>query len=206
MLLKSQINLEVILFLPIFDFMKLICCYCDRIFKVKENNIGQRNKSILLWLPIYCNKKCAGLGRRSKETPEQKRDIKSWYDMFLRESMTEDEKIFESFSGLVYFHMDYKANPDKYKEWRNKRMPKHVEYCRQPDYKEYKKGYDELYRAKKDYGEYWEAAIVLKNLDEEIDYRESKRQNKIYNKSTTKRKRAWQKQLKQKLSNFQRLI
>lgn len=186
--------------------MKLICCYCDRTFKVKENNIGQRNKSIRFGLPIYCNIKCAGLGRRSKETPEQKRNIKSWYDMFLRESMTEDEKIFESFAGLVYFHMDYKAHPAKYKEQRNKRMPKHIEYCRQPDYKKYKMAYDEKYHAKNKYGEYWEAAIALKNLDKEIDFRESKRQNKIYNKSTTKRKRAWQKQLKQNIKNLQRLI
>lgn len=206
MLLKSQINLEVILFIPIFDFMKLICCYCARTFKVKENNIGQRNISIRKGLPIYCNRKCAGLGRRSDETPEEKREIKSWYDMFLREAMTEDDKIFDSFANLVYFHMDYKANPAKYKVRRNENMSKHIEYCRQPKYKEYKKKYDEEHRAKKHFGSYWESAIILKNLDIEIDFRESKRQNKIYNKSTSKRKRAWQKQLKQNIRNLQRLI
>jgi hypothetical protein len=186
--------------------MKLICCYCSNEFIVLPNNIGQRNNSIRLGLPIYCNRTCAGLGRRGDETLEEKRQIKTWYDLFLRISMTEDEKIFESFSRCVYFLIDYKQNPNKYKKWRNKRMPKHVEYCRQPEYKEYKKGYDEQYRAKKHFGSYWESAIILKNLDNEIDYRESKRHNKIYNKSTTKRKRAWQKQLKHSHKNLLQLI
>jgi hypothetical protein len=186
--------------------MELTCCYCSITFKVKANNIGSRKKSIRLGLPIYCNQKCAGLGRRSNETPYEKKQIKSWYDMFLRESMTEDDRIYDEFQRAVYFLIDYRNNPDKYKEWRNKRMPKHVEYCRQPEYKEYKKKYDEEYRAKKDFGDYWEAAIVLKNLDKEIDYRESKRQNKIYNKSTTKRKRQWQNQLKQNHKNLLQLI
>ena len=120
--------------------------------------------------------------------------------------MTDDERDLDAFQNMVYFQLDYAQNPDKYREERQRRMPSHNEYCRQPEYRKYKKGYDEQYRAKKDYGEFWECAIVLKNLDNEIDYRESKRQNKLYHKSTTKRKRAWQKQLKQNLCNFRQLI
>jgi hypothetical protein len=186
--------------------MNLVCCYCGKSFLVKENNIGQRKKSIKLGLPIYCNRTCAGLGRRTNETPEEKKAIKAWYDQFLAVSMTEEERELEELQRMVYFQWEYAQNPEKHRLRRQKRMEAHIEYCRQPEYKEYKKGYDEQYRAKKDYGEYWEAAIALKNLDKEIDYRESKRQNKIYNKSTTKRKRAWQKQLKQNLKNFQQLI
>lgn len=178
------------------------CNYCD---KRSYKEAGHLNRSRSIGAPVYCSRKCAGLGRRTNETKEEKVQIKSWYDLFIRASMPEDEKIFKRFSQLVYFHIDYTKNPEKYKKWRQKRMPKHIEYCRQPEYKEYKKGYDEQYRAKKDYGDYWEAAIALKNLDKEIDYRESKRQNKIYNKSTTKRKRAWQKQLKQTLRNSRQL-
>lgn len=185
--------------------MNLVCCYCGKSFLVKENNIGTRKRSIRLGLPIYCNLTCAGLGRRTDETPEEKKAIKAWYDRFLTASMTEEERELEELQRMVYFQWEYARNPEKHRLRRQKRMEAHIEYCRQPEYKEYKKGYDEQYRAKKDYGEYWEAAIALKNLDKEIDYRESKRQNKIYNKSTTKRKRAWKKQLKQKLNNFQRL-
>jgi hypothetical protein len=186
--------------------MKLICCYCKKEFTVKESNRGSRLRSIRLGLSIYCGRTCFGIASRTNETPEEKKVYKQWYDLFIRESMEEDERILKSLQSLVLFHLDYRANPDKYKAERKRRMADHIEYCRQPEYKEYKKGYDEQYRAKKHFGDYWEAAIALKNLDKEIDYRESKRQNKIYNKSTTKRKRAWQKQLKQNLKNLQQLI
>jgi len=185
--------------------MELICCYCNKSFTVKDNNIGQRKKSIRLGLHIYCNRTCAGLGRRTNESPELKREIKTWYDLFIRASRTEDEYWLNYLQTAFSFHFDYAASPDKYKRIRKEKQASHNEYCRQPEYKQWKKGYDEQYRAKKDYGDWWEAAIALKNLDKEIDYRESKRQNKLYYKSTTKRKRAWQKQLKQSLSNFQRL-
>ena len=182
--------------------MILTCNYCHKQFKVKENNVGQRKKSIRQGLPIYCGMKCAGLGRRTNETEEEKKIHKQWYDLFIRASVTEDEYWIRYLHGALIFHMDNAANPEKFRERRRKKQPAHNEYCRQPKYKSYKKEYDEKHRAKKLFGEFWECAIVLKNLDNEIDYRESKRQNKIYNKSTTKRKRSWQKQLRQNLNNL----
>jgi len=182
--------------------IKFKCDYCG---KECSKYAGHVNRARKLNAGLYCDRKCAGLGRRTNETDEEKRAIKMWYDLFINVSMTEDEKIFDEFSRAVYFQIENRINPQRYKEQRARRMPKHVEYCRQPKYKEYKKGYDEQYRAKKDYGNWWEAAIALKYLDKEIDYRESKRQNKIYNKSTSKRKRAWQNQLKQSARNLQQL-
>ncbi len=179
------------------------CAYCGKQF---EKSAGHLNRAISQGLNVYCDKKCAGLGRRTNETTEEKKVYKQWYDLFIRASRTEDEWILVRLQALVLFHLDYRANPEKYREKRQRKMAAHIEYCRQPEYKKYKKGYDEQYRAKKDYGDFWECAIILKNLDKEIDYRESKRQNKIYNKSTTKRKRAWQKQLKQNHRNLLQLI
>lgn len=183
--------------------MEAICAYCGKVF---DKPTGAYNYAIKIGINIYCSSRHSALGRRSGETKEEKKQIKSWYDMFLRESMTEQDLELDYLQRAVYFQMDYAANPGKYKEIRDKKMPSHVEYCRQPEYREYKKTYDEQYLAKKHYGEYWEAAIVLKKLDKEIDFRESKRQNKIYNKSTTKRKRAWQKTIKQNLKNLTQLI
>lgn len=183
--------------------IEAICDYCG---KSMQKSTGHYNRAIKLGAGIYCDRKCAGLGRRIEETPEEKREIKSWYDLFIRTSRKEDEYWLNYLQTAFSFHFDYAANPDKYKRIRKEKQASHNEYCRQPKYKEWKKGYDEQYRAKKNYGDWWEAAIALKNLDKEIDYRESKRQNKIYNKSTTKRKRAWQKHLKEKLNNFQQLI
>ena len=181
------------------------CCYCKNTFSVKPNNIGARNRSIRLGLPIYCSQKCTGLAHRINETPEEKKEVKQWYDLFIRISRTEDEYWLHYLQSAFSFHFDYTANPDKYKKIRQAKQVSHNEYCRQPKYKEWKKGYDEQYRAKQDYGDWWEAAIALKNLDKEIDFRESKRQNKLYHKSTTKRKRAWQKQIKQSVKSLQQL-
>lgn len=170
------------------------CAYCG---KRGVKHISRFHWSIKQGLNQYCNRKCAGLGRRSNETEEEKKVYKQWYDLFIRASLTDDERDLKSLQSLVLFHLDYKANPEKYREQRQRKMPAHVEYCRQPKYKEYKKGYDEQYRAKKDYGEYWEAAIILKNLEKEVDSREGRRLNKLHNKTTQKRKRSWQKLLNQ---------
>jgi len=183
-----------------------VCCHCKKTFIVKPNNRGSRNRSIKLGLPIYCSQTCTGLARRLNESPEEKKAIKYWYDAFLNISMTDEERELEELQRMVYFQWDYVRNPEKHRKRRQERMADHIEYCRQPEYKKWKKAYDEQYRAKQDYGDWWEAAIALKNLDKEIDYRESKRQNKIYNKSTSRRKRSWQKQLKQSVKSLQQLI
>jgi hypothetical protein len=142
------------------------------------------------------------MGRRTNETQEDKKVYKQWYDLFIRASRSEDEYWFNVFRGAFNFHMDYAANPEKYRDQRRAKQAAHNEYCRQPEYKEYKKSYDQGYRAKKDYGEFGEAAIVLSELEKEIDVRLAKRQNGIINKSQ-KRKRLWQKiQAKQSLNSL----
>lgn len=50
---------------------------------------------------------------------------------------------------------------------RKKRMPYHVEYCRQPKYREYKKSYDRKKRESK-FGAFAEAYKVLRMLQAEI--------------------------------------
>jgi hypothetical protein len=79
---------------------------------------------------------------------------------------------------------------DKERETRKKRMPKHIEYCRQPEYVAWKKEYDAKYRAK-EFGEFDEAYMLLVSLEKEIRTRitraEIYQQNGTANK-TTKRK------------------
>jgi hypothetical protein len=84
-------------------------------------------------------------------------------------------------------------------------MPYHVEYCRQPEYRRNKKEYDEKYHAKKKYGEYWEAAILLNKLENEIDNRTARKENKLFQKSSGKRKRLWQRLQNQSNRNLQPL-
>lgn len=170
--------------------MNLVCCYCDKPFKVKENNIGQRKKSIRLGLPIYCGRKCAGLGRRTNETKDEKIAHKQWYDLFIRASMTDDERDLDSLLNAVWFDYDYNKNPEKYKQWRQKKMPKHVEYCRTPEYKKWKKSYDENYRAQKEFGEFAESAVVLKEIEKIIDSKTIRIEKGCHNKRQ-KRLKIW---------------
>lgn len=179
--------------------MQAKCDYCG---KTIHKYAGHINRAKKMGAGIYCDRKCAGLRRRTNETLEEKKVHKQWYDLFIRESMTEDEKIYKSFNALVLFHLDYQANPEKYRQERQRKMPAHVEYCRQPKYKKYKKEYDLNYRAKKDYGEFAEAAVVLFKLEDAIDVRLAKKENGLINKSQ-KRKRVWQKmQTKQAINSL----
>jgi hypothetical protein len=176
-----------------------ICDYCG---KTSKKHSGHINRSRSIGAPVYCDRKCAGLGRRTNETPEEKKIHKQWYDLFIRASLTDEERAIRRMNAAILFQIDYNANPEKYKQERQRRMPAHVEYCRQPKYKRYKKEYDFNYRAKKEYGEFGEAVVVLIELEREIDVRLAKKENGLINKSQ-KRKRLWQKmQAKQTTSSL----
>ena len=120
-------------------------------------------------------------------TPEEieKKRLKAEYDKAYRIKNRAKIKARKA----AYFQKTY--DPIKAAIDRKKRMPKHIEYCRQPKYKAWKKEYDRIYRAKKHYGEFWEAAIILNEIQQNVDNREAKKMNKIYNKSK-KRKRAYE--------------
>lgn len=66
----------------------------------------------------------------------------------------------------AYFQKTY--DPIKAAKERRKRMPKHIEYCRQPWYKDYKKAYDKKKRGEK-FGAFVEAKKVLDLLRAEIN-------------------------------------
>ena len=66
----------------------------------------------------------------------------------------------------AYFQRTY--DPVKAAKERKKKMPQHVEYCRQPAYKAWKKKYDKQRRSKK-YGDFAEAHQLLLELTKEIN-------------------------------------
>jgi len=141
-------------------------------------------------LNSYCDKKCAGIGRRDGKTIEQKKKEKAEYDRKYRKEYSEEIKA----EKAAKFKIDYAANPEKYREERKRRYPKHLEYLNTPKYKAWKKEYDLKHLAKKDYGVFWEAAILLKELETfllTIRPDGIKFQMGITNK-TQKRKRLWQ--------------
>lgn len=88
----------------------------------------------------------------------------------------------------------YQRTHDPVKEAaiRKARMHLHVQYCRQPWYKAWKKNYDAKYRAKAHAGEYWESFMLAIAIDKEVKSRMSKEELAVakgyYNKSQTRRR------------------
>jgi hypothetical protein len=168
--------------------MKIKCAYCK---KTSDKDAGDVNRAKKIGAPIYCDRKCAGLARRKGITDEEKKRIKAEYDKNYRKRASTKERKAEQFKK------DYAANPDKYKEQRKRRYPKHLEYLRNPEYKAYKKEYDQKHRAEKLYGDFAEAAIALHKLRSIVDNRQAKKEQNIFNKSI-KRKRNATKNIKRK--------
>lgn len=163
--------------------MKAICNYCGKEF---EKTAGHLNRARKLGVPVYCDKTHAGLGRRHNRTKEESKKLKAEYDKryryYHRKGIKEKK--------AAAFKKDYAENPEKYKEQRRKKYPKHLEYLRTPEYKKWKKEYDLKYHAQKKYGKFWESGVALRKIENELDRHEANMSNQTYNKSQ-KRKRQW---------------
>lgn len=171
--------------------MEAICNNCQGRF---EKSAGSINRAKKVGLNIYCSKECSSLGRRLNKSEEQKKLDKKQYDAAYRETNKDKIKI----KKHEYFKKTYDSAKAAIE--RKKNMPRHVEYCRRPEYKAKKKNYDILYRAKINYGEFWESALIINEIEKHIDDREVRQENNLHNKSQ-KRKRLWQ-----QLQNSQQTI
>lgn len=170
--------------------MLVTCDYCKNEFEKRTGEVNRARKS---GLNIYCNKTCSGFGRRSGLTVAEKKALKREYD---KEYRTKNKKILKV-KKSAYFARTY--DREKAAIERKANMARHVEYCRRPEYKKWKSEYDQVYRAKKLYGDFWEAAIVLIELEKAIDVREAYQINRLFEKGTTQRKRKWQVNLRLKI-------
>lgn len=138
--------------------------------------------------PIYCGKDCAGLARRLVNAPteDEKRAAKAAYDAQYRRRNRAKLKA----KKAAYFKATY--DPEVAKVIRAKRMPWHVEYCRRPEYRAWKSSYDRQYNAKKSFGPFAEAALVLGDLQAEIDSRANRQDlneaKGTFNKSINRRR------------------
>jgi hypothetical protein len=166
--------------------MLIICAYCNQ-----EANLpnGAVNRARKRGLNIYCNRKCARLGRWSGKSIDEKRQLKSEYDKEYRAKNLEIIKA----KKRDYFQRTYDAEQAAIE--RKKNMARHVEYCRKPEYKAKKKEYDQAYKTKQRYGEFWESVIILNEIEKVVDSREAFQINRLYEKQTTRRKRKWRQKL-----------
>lgn len=128
-----------------------ICPQCSCEFTAPPSAV---NRAARNGAPKYCGRVCAGLGRRKEKTLDQKRLEKFEYDKARRENLRDRLKA----EKAIYYQRT--KDPVKQAAIRKKRMPKHIEYCRRPEYVAWKHEYDKVYLAKKEHGEFWESAIL----------------------------------------------
>jgi hypothetical protein len=167
--------------------MLLACSSCGRLF---EANASRVNRASRICAPLYCGKACAGLARRLKVPPtaEEKRAQKAQYDMerraLLRDRIRKEKR--------AYYDANRPRILEMMKAYRKKRAPKHAEYCRRPVYVAWKSGYDRAYRAKRDFGEFATVALLLHDIEREINTQATRYEvysaNGTINKAQTRRR------------------
>jgi hypothetical protein len=161
------------------------CPQCKLPFKASAGRVNQAQKR---GAPLYCDRICSGLARRlaCPPTDEQRRAAKAAYDAVYRDRNLERIKAWKA------DHYRRTRDPVKEAAIRKARMHLHVEYCRRPEYKAWKSAYDTQYRAKKDFGPFAEAALLLQDIEREIDAQATRyevyRTNGTLNKAQTRRR------------------
>src|SRR5260221_2572 len=159
--------------------MKFRCAHCR---KVADKPSGHVNRSRARGLNLYCGRGCSGFGRRQGKTDAQKREEKRLYDLEYRAKNLPTLKA----KKREYHKRTY--DPVEAAKVRKVRMPLHIEYCRQPAYKAWKREYDRRYRAA-EFGEFAEAYMLTIDLNREIKGRTTNAEVKYQNGCTNKSQR-----------------
>lgn len=160
---------------------------CDLCGGFVGQSVSAINRALRSGRPIYCGRKCAGLARRKLIQPNEKKEAKRLYDAQRRQALREEIRA----KKREYHKRTY--DPAKAAIERKARMPSHVAYCRRPEYRAYKSSYDLQRRARIEFGEFAESALLLRCVESDIDSRATRQErmqiNGTYNKAQT-RKRA----------------
>lgn len=168
--------------------MEAICKHCGIVFEKRAGHLNRANK---LGVPVFCSMEHFMESRRIERTTEEKKAIKKAYDKLY--SKTEKRKA----SARKYNQTP--AGRARQKRNREQQKDAHLEYCRTPEYRAWKKEYDSLYTAKKSFGVFAEASLLLEQIAAIVDNREANKLKGTYNK-TQKRKRSWLKTRKSNLA------
>lgn len=172
--------------------MALVAFNCAHCGCQTAKEAGLVNRARRLGAPLYCGKVCSGQARRISRTPEERKALKADYDRKRREELGEAllaEKRAAYHAAVAADPVGHRA---KEREQRKRRSAQHVEYCQRPEYRKWKQKYDRQYRARKEFGDFGEAAIVLNDLIAEINSRTTRteiyRQNGTLNKWIARRR------------------
>lgn len=164
--------------------MRFQCSYCG---KENDKPTGECNRAKKFGLPLFCNRECFGLSRRQNKPKAQKVAEKRLYDLQYRANnsqMLKEKK-------AAYHRRTY--DPAAARIERKKRMAFHVEYCRRPSYKLWKREYDRRHRAAA-YGPFADAFELTLELNREIKSRSTgydiRQSNQTGNKAQKRKREA----------------
>jgi hypothetical protein len=142
--------------------MIIVCPHCGN---KKDKPAGHINRAKAGGYRVFCSRRCSGLARRSGKTKAQLVKEKRLYDIEYR------AKNLETITARKAEYHKRTYDPAKAAVIRKKNMPRHIEYCRRPEYRAWKKGYDHVYHATKSYGNFAGVALQLQELETEIEER-----------------------------------
>lgn len=161
---------------------KLTCNHCKKTFEEDSRKYKRR-----LWhlkkgttKNVYCSMKCSGAAKYVG-----KEEIRKRHSLYLKEKMANDpifrakrlankKELYEKNKIEIEKRMKEKRATLEYKEFRR-------EYLSSKKYKTYKHKYDRVHRCKKKYGQFWEAASILIDLDNEIKKHATKEEIRVTN-------------------------
>ncbi len=165
-----------------------LCRSCGAPVKQSQGSI---NRALREGKPLYCDRVCTGLARRVSASYKKRK--KAAYDADRRV-----EKAAEISAKKRDYHQRTR-NPEKERERRRVNMERHVEYCRQPEYKAAKAEYDrdkaeyDRERRAKEYGPYGDSYLLLVALEREIRSRatsyERRKARGYYTRTSQQRRR-----------------
>lgn len=135
----------------------MVDCVCHLCGNGLQKSLGHYNRAMKQGGRVYCNRACVGIARR--KSIEEKKAVKAAYDRKIRDT---PERVA---ARKRYFQKSYAANPEKYRAIRKAKYPKHLESLNTPKYKAWKREYDKRHLAKKHYGAFAEAALLLSELE-----------------------------------------
>lgn len=173
--------------------MKFICAYCGKEGDKSSGHINRANKQ---GLKLFCSRVCFGLNRRVNRTDEEWKKIKADYDKKRRAELKDVIKAKQK------AYNESPAGRAMQKRHREKRKEQHAAYIKTEKYRKWKQVYDKTFHAKANYGEFWEAAIILNDIETIVKPQklEVKIQKGLLNKSTQRKRYGTYRQKSQGLS------
>ena len=141
--------------------LRLVRYHCAHCGKDAAQSASAVNRARHRGSPLFCGRACFGMSRRKNKSRAQRVAEKREYDLQYRAENRAMLKV----KKHEYFERTY--DPVKAAVVRKKRMPLHVEYCRRPEYRAYKKTYDRQYRAQKHYGDFAECFLLVMDIRDE---------------------------------------